>query len=95
LKSIMKVSLLNGFRVTLFLFVCSFLMDLVLEPYSTVARVFGWIPGWPGFLLRKFIPRFDDPPLIGLLATLALDFLIYSLLIYVALSLTRRRRYRQ
>jgi len=90
-----KSSLVNGGRITLFLLVCSYLVPLFAEPDGSIARIVGWLFGGLVVPFSRSIPRFDDPPLIGVLLALFGDFLVYSVLVYAMLSLiavTRRKR---
>ena len=84
---IARRSVVYGVRITLVLLVGLFIVSFTGLADTVAGRLVGWLFGWPVRPFIRFIPRFDDPPLIGIVITLVADLLVYSTLSYVALRL--------
>ena len=92
MKPILKRSIVNGIRITLVLLIGTLIVAYTPLRETSVSGVLSWLFTWPIIPFIRLIPRFDDPPLIGLLLTIATDLVVYSLLCFVVLFLWSRLR---
>jgi len=87
-----KRAIVNGVPITLALLVCVVVTTYLGLADTVVGRLIGWLFAWPVRPFIRFIPRFDDPPLIGIGVTLIANLFVYSVICYLALRLMGRFR---